>query len=295
MIERQSAIQRRLADQQHRPRVAVPSRDLGEADQHVRIAIVPHVGEHRDRDLALVELVEQLRGTHHFQPLDAASAAARRGVEPELRQPQLGPGELSIITGRLLGGRRVGRARLLHAPHRFRRTALPISGPGQGGRIDAADADPGKMLGRGRGIVEEAQRDPAGGEFLLGLVDVAVGQCGITGDQIGAAVLAGVDHLARQQPSLDPPFVEIVQASRILRRVQHQLCRLGKLLVASQQLDPAENVAGVAVQLVRHRIEQSAAVGRLAVGRDPRFGQGDMAGAEAPGRTQRGLVLAAIQ
>ena len=94
------------------------------------------------------------------------------------------------------------------------------------------------MLRGGRRIVEEAQRDPAGGEFLLGLVDVAGGQGGVAGDQIGVAGLAGVEQLARQQPALDPPFVEIVQPAGILRRGQHQLRGLGELVVAAQQLDP---------------------------------------------------------
>ena len=54
-------------------------------------------------------------------------------------------------------------------PARLRGAALPVAGRAQRGRVDAAGADAGEMLGGGRRIVEEAQRDPAGGEFLLGL------------------------------------------------------------------------------------------------------------------------------
>ena len=86
-------------------------------------------------------------------------------------------------------------------------------------------------------------------------------------------MFADVEHLARQQPPLDPPFVEIVQAARILRRAQHQLGGLGKLLLAAQQLDPGEGVAGIAVQFARHRVEQGPEVRALLVGGDARLGQ----------------------
>ena len=69
----------------------------------------------------------------------------------------------------------------------------------------------GEVLQRGRGIVQEAQRDPAGSELLLGLVDVLVGQGRVTRDRIGRAVVAGVEQLARDQPPLDPPLIEIAE------------------------------------------------------------------------------------
>ena len=108
------------------------------------------------------------------------------------------------------------------------------------------------------GSLQEAQRDPAGGEFLLGLVDIARGQGGVARDQIGGAVLADVEHLARQQPPLDPPFVDIVEPGRIPRRAQHQLRGLGEFLFAAQQLDLAEDVAGIAMQFARNGLEQCA-------------------------------------
>ena len=112
------------------------------------------------------------------------------------------------------------------------------------------------MLRGGRGIVQEAQRDPARGEFLLGLVDVARGKGGVARDQIGGAVLADVEHFARQQPPLDPPFVEIVEPVRIARRRQHQLRGFLEFLLAAQQLDPREHVAGIAMQFARHGVQQ---------------------------------------
>ena len=132
--------------------------------------------------------------------------------------PEFRARQLAVIAGRLLGRRRVGGAGVLGAARRFRGAALPVAGARQRGRIDAADADARKMLRGGCRIVQKAQRDPARGEFLLGLVDVARGQRGVARDQIGGAVLADVEHLARQQTPLDPPFVEIVQPVRVLRR-----------------------------------------------------------------------------
>ena len=97
------------------------------------------------------------------------------------------------------------------------------------------------MLGGDGRILQEAQRDPARGEFLLGLVDVAGRQRRVARNQIGGAVLADVEHLARQQAPLDPPFVEIVQAAGIFRRAQHQLRGFAELLLAAQPLDPREH------------------------------------------------------
>ena len=151
------------------------------------------------------------------------------------------------------------------------------------------------MLRGRRRVVQEAQRNPARGEFLLGLVDVARGQGGVARDQIGGAVLADVEHLARQQPPLDPPFVDIVEPARVLRRAQHQLRGLGEFLLAAQQLDLAEDVAGIAMQFARNRLEQRPGVGGLAIGGDARLRQRDLAAAEPLGGAQRGLVLAAIE
>ena len=237
-----------------------------------------------------------MRRADDLQSLGIAAATGRRAVQLDLRQAKLGARELAVIAGRLLGRPRIGGPRLLGAPRGLRGAALPVTGTRQRRRIDAADPDAGKMLRGEAGVVEETQRDPAGSEFLLGLVDVAGGQRGIARDQIGGAELVDVDHLARQQPPLDPPFVEIVQASRILRRAHHQLRGLGEFLVATQQLDFRKEIAGIGVQLARHRIDQLLEVAALAVGGNARLGQRDMSGAEALGGPHPGrLVLGAVE
>ena len=109
-------------------------------------------------------------------------------------------------------------------------------------------------------------------------------------------MFADIEHLARQQPPLDPPFVEIVQTVRILRRRQHQLRGLGEFLFAAEQLDLGEHVAGIAVQFARHRIEQRLEVGGFLVGRDARLGERDMARAQPfRGAHAAGFLLGAVE
>src|SRR3954469_17292244 len=124
MVERQAAIERSLAEQQHAAGVAVARGEFAEADQRVGIAILAHVGEDRDRNLALVEFIEQLHGADDLQPFDPAAAAGGGADQFELRDAELGAWELTAIAGRLFGGAAVGGAGLLLAPSRFRRAAL---------------------------------------------------------------------------------------------------------------------------------------------------------------------------
>src|SRR5258705_7413138 len=123
-------------------------------------------------------------------------------MDLELWQANLGGGQLTVVAGRLLGRPKIGGAGLLSPPGRFGGAALPIAGPRQRGRVDAADPDPRKMLRGERGVVEEAQRDPARGEFLLRLVDVAGGKRGVAGDQIGGTVVSDVGHVSRPEAAL---------------------------------------------------------------------------------------------
>ena len=237
-----------------------------------------------------------MHGADDFQTLDPAAAAARDAVQFELRQAELGARQLAVIAGRLLGGAAIGGAGLLRASRGFRRAALPIAGARECGRVGAADADAREMLGGDRRIFQEAQRNPARGEFLLGLVDVARRKCCVPRNQIGGAVFADVEHLARQEAPLDPPFVEIVQTVRIFRHRQHELCGLVEFLFAAEPLDPGEHVAGVAVQFPRHRIEQRLEVGGFLVGRDARLGQRDMARTEPLGGAHAaGFLLGAVK
>ena len=101
------------------------------------------------------------------------------------------------------------RARLVASARGFRRASLPIAGARERDRVAVAVADLGEMRERGRGIVEEAQRDPAGGELVLGAVVVLARDRGVARDPIGGLGVADVEQLAGNEPPLDPPLVGV--------------------------------------------------------------------------------------
>ena len=191
--------------------------------------------------------------------------------------------------------RGIGGARILRPARRFRRAALPVAGTRERGRVDAAGADSRKMLSGNRGVGEKTQCNPAGREFLLGLVDVARGQRAVTRDQVSGATFADVEHLARQQSPFDPPFVDVMQARRILWRAEHQLGCLGEFLFATEQLDLAEDIAGVGVKFARDCVQQRSCVGRLAISRNARLGQRHLTGIQPLRGAKCSLMLAAVK
>ena len=79
-IERQPAIERGLADQQHAAGIAVAGSQFAKPHQRIGIAVLAHVAEYRDRDLALVQREQQLDRADNLKPFDRASACGRRGV-----------------------------------------------------------------------------------------------------------------------------------------------------------------------------------------------------------------------
>ena len=103
------------------------------------------------------------------------------------------------------------------------------------------------------------------------------------------------DHLAREQPPLDPPLIEIVEARGVQRCAQHQLRRVGVFLLAPQLLDLRKEIAGVVAQFVRNGVKQRPGVGGLVDRSVPRPGQRHIAGAETFGRAhRRSLVLGGV-
>src|SRR5579863_8399987 len=93
--------------------------------------------------------------------------------------------------------------------------------------------------------VEEAQRNPAGGEMLLGTVIVIVRRRRAIGDLIGHPGLAEVEQLSRYQSPLHPPLIDVDKLRRIARRGVQQLCRLDDLVGTPQPLSAAEHIAWV--------------------------------------------------
>ena len=156
--------------------------EFAQPQHRIRVAVLAHIGKDRDRDIVFAERIKKLHGTHDLQPLDAARPASGNAAQFDLRQSELCARELAIVAGGMLRRRGVGLARLLGTARSLGGAALPVAGPRQRGRIDAADADAGEMPGGGVGVLQETQGDPAGGEFLFGLVDIAGGERGITRD-----------------------------------------------------------------------------------------------------------------
>src|SRR5262249_60778458 len=116
-------------------------------------------------------------------------------------------GVLAVIGGGVARCRFVMGPRLAVAAERLGGAPLPVAGAGERDRIAVADGDLGEMPERGCRITEEAQRDPTGGELLLGAVILLARGGGIARDAIGGPVVPEVEKLARHQPPLDPPLV----------------------------------------------------------------------------------------
>src|SRR5258708_37442344 len=101
-----------------------------------------------------------------------------------------------------------------------------------------------KMRERGRGIVEEAQRNPAGVELMLGTVVVLGGNRGVTRDAVGSFGVADVEQLAGDEPALDPPLVGIDRLPVFGWQRQDPVGSLTCLVGVAEKLDAAEDVAG---------------------------------------------------
>ena len=117
-----------------------------------------------------------------------------------------------------------------------------------------------KCLGAGLGIVQAAQRIPAGMEFGVGGIGGAFG--GMRGnDPVGGLHVALVDQFARQHAALDPPGIGIDQRGAVRRRLQHDRGGVRKLLLLAQIFGLREDIAGRTLR-GRHGLQQ---LGRVLV------------------------------
>ena len=233
--------------------------------------------------------VEDLDGAHDFEPGERFAPVRRRfrrRPHHDVLEAEPGAGDLAVIGGGVARRRLVMGARLAVPAERLRGAALPVAGARERDRVAGALPDLGEMGERGRRIVEEAQRDPAGGELVLGRDSCPGWRYGRRArDPIGGLGVAEVEQLSRDQPPLDPPLVGVDRLRRIVRQRQDQFGGLGRLVVAAQQLDAAEDQADVAARLRRrHRVEQRLGVRRLLDHRDAGLGDGRCVAAGAVGR-----------
>jgi hypothetical protein len=155
--------------------------------------------------------------------------------------------------------------------------------------------DLGEMGERGRGVVEEAQCDPAGGELLLGAIVVPARHGGLARDAIGAPGLVEVEKLACDEPSLDPPLIGVDGLSVLGGDRQDQLGGALGVVGAAKKLGIAEEVADVAMRLCGHGVEQSLGIRRLLDHGGARLGDGRRVAAGAFGRTQRALDVLGVE
>ncbi len=138
--------------------------------------------------------------------------SARQRAQRDFVEAEPGARELAVIGGRIARRLFVERARILLASQRFGGAALPIERARQRDRIGDAVGNPGEMRERDGRLAQKAQRDPAGGEMLLGAVILVVRRRRAVGDLIGQSRIAEIEQFARHQPPFDPPLVDIEQA-----------------------------------------------------------------------------------
>src|SRR5262245_65996738 len=90
---------------------------------------------------------------------------------------------------------------------RVRGAALPIVGACERDRIARALADLGEVCKRGAGIIEESQRNPAGGEVVLtSIVLPARHGAGARGAMRGLGI-GEVEQRSVDKPAIAPPWV----------------------------------------------------------------------------------------
>ena len=155
------------------------------------------------------------------------------------------------------------RASVVGLAKRLCCAALPIGGACERDRIAGALADLGEVCKRGAGIIEESQRNPAGGELLLSSIVLPARHGGGARDAIRGLGVAEVEQRSGDKPPLDPPLVGVERLRRIVGDRQHQFGGFRRLLLATQPLGAAEDIADVAARFRRHPVQLRLRVGRF--------------------------------
>ena len=116
----------------------------------------------------------------------------------------------------------IAGAHLIVGANRLGGAASPVVRPRKDDRIGRAIVDVGKMRTRRRGIVEVAQRDPAGHEMEICPVIFIGRRRGVAHHLIGGLEIALIEQLAGKNTPLPPPFVRILKRHGLRRCRQHQ-------------------------------------------------------------------------
>ena len=152
-----------------------------------------------------------------------------------------------------------------------------------------------EQRGRGLGVVQEAQRDPAGGEVLADPVDVAARRHRLDGDAIGRLRIVLVEQGAHQDAPLAPPGGGIDQRAGLARCLAHQPRGFLIIVLADEPARAHENVAGIVARAPRHRVEPGLGVARMLEHRRPGAGDGEFAAAEPVRGAHAGLDVVLIE
>src|SRR5262245_54610877 len=147
------------------------------------------------------------------------------------------------------------RASVVGLAKRLFCAALPIGCACERDRIAGALADLGEVCKRGGGIIQESQRNPAGRELLLSSIILSAWYRGGARDAIRRLGVAEVKQRSADKPPLDPPLIAVKRLRRIVGHRQHQFSGLRRLLLATQPLTAAEDVAEVAARFRRRPIQ----------------------------------------
>ena len=248
MVERQSAAERGLSDLQHRAGVVAAAGQLAERFEqgHIR-ALFAEIGGKIEHDIALADLVEHFGGAHAF--VRGRSIGGReigRGrAQFDLVTAELGARQLAVIGGRVAGGRFIARTHRIRLAKGFGRASAPVVRPRQHDRIGRAVVDMGEMRGRGFGIVEVAERDPAAHEVDVGPVIFIGRRRGGADHIVGGLELALIEQLAGERAPLAPPLIGVLQRHRLRRGRQHQAGRVVNAVLGEHPLDAAQGVAEI--------------------------------------------------
>ena len=299
IVERQAASIGGFAEQQHGAAVAVLAGDFAQHGHAGNVGgAFAEFGVDRRQHVALVERVEDLRRAHDFEIAEDVlllRRERRRPAQAEIAQPQPRARQLTVIGGGVLCRRLVEHFGLCLLAHGLGGAALPVAAAGKRVRIFGAFDDVREVLGRGLGIVQEAQRDPAGGEMRIDPIDAPHRRRGFSRDAIGRLCVVLVEQLAHQQAPLLPPLVEIDQRLRTFRRAENQLAGFLGLVVLPQPLDVARKCIRGRSALRRHRIEQRLGVTGLAQDRCARARDRQVIAAKALGGAQASRDVVGIE